>query len=432
MLTVMTEAAQTGQPAAWWRQGWPFRIWQLALLLFIVAAATGALLRFGLLYGLPGGLLFTDVRHAHSHLMFFGWATPLLMMLLLRQQHGTRQRSPLLLLSVVLLLAAASFVPFLLSGYRLLPLFGRELPVSMIVSGLNGLAWYVFAAVYLLADRKQPASTSRSFSRMSVWLLLLSSVGIVALAFAGMRGAGSTLINSLAYFFLELFAEGWFGVALLGIAFRLLLGTQRHESARVGLWLLAGGLSVRTAADVFVANGVDQLQPAVLGASAVAGFGLLVCLRPLWRVLAAQRLNGWHLALGLLTLKGVFDLLLAHPLLHQWSDAAGLRVFYLHAYLLGAISIGLVTAARSEWGARAFRLPWLFSAAVLLMAGALLPVSGLWPAAWSGRWTMVLAAWTSVGPVMLALLALLLSFRPARGELQPQRQAGTASHETGS
>src|SRR5690625_6586941 len=45
MLAVMTEAAQTGQPAAWWRQGWPFRIWQLALLLFIVAAATGALLR---------------------------------------------------------------------------------------------------------------------------------------------------------------------------------------------------------------------------------------------------------------------------------------------------------------------------------------------------------------------------------------------------
>src|SRR5690625_498237 len=273
MLAVMTEAVQTGQPAAWWRQGCPFRIWQLALLLFIVAAATGALLRFGLLYGLPGGLLFTDVRHAHSHLMFFGWATPLLMMLLLRQQSGPSLRSPRLLLSVVLLLAAASFVPFLLSGYRLLPLLGRELPVSMVVSGLNGLAWYAFAAVYLLADRRQTASSSRSFSRMSVWLLLLSSVGIVALAFAGMRGAGSTLIISLAYFFLELFAEGWFGVALLGIAFRHILGTQRHESARVGLWLLAGGLSVRTAADVFVANGVDQLQPAVLGASAVAGFG---------------------------------------------------------------------------------------------------------------------------------------------------------------
>ena len=431
MLAVMTEAVQTGQPAAWWRQGWPFRIWQLALLLFIVAAATGALLRFGLLYGLPGGLLFTDVRHAHSHLMFFGWATPLLMMLLLRQQSGPSLRSPRLLLSVVLLLAAASFVPFLLSGYRLLPLLGRELPVSMIVSGLNGLAWYAFAAVYLLADRRQPASTSRSFSRMSVWLLLLSSVGIVALAFAGMRGAGSTLINSLAYFFLELFAEGWFGVALLGIAFRHISGTQRHESARVGLWLLAGGLSVRTAADVFVANGLDQLQPAVLGASAVAGFGLLVCLRPLWRVLAAQRLNGWHLALGLLTLKGIFDLLLAHPLLHQWSDAAGLRVFYLHAYLLGAISIGLVTAARSELGPRAFRLPWLFSAAVLLMIGALLPVSGLWPAAWSGRWTMVTAAWTSVGPVLLALLALLLSFRTVRRKPLPRQQAGTASQEAG-
>src|SRR5690625_2370099 len=193
MLTEMTEAAQTGQPAAWWRQGWPFRIWQLALLLFIVAAATGALLRFGLLDGLPGGLLFTDVRHAHSHLMFFGWVTPVLMYLLLRLQGDWDRAGLRWLLFITLVLAAASYVPFLLSGYRLMPLFGRELPVSMIISGLNGLAWYVFAAVYLLADRKQPASTSRSFSRMSVWMLLLSSVGFVVFVLEGMRGAGSSV-----------------------------------------------------------------------------------------------------------------------------------------------------------------------------------------------------------------------------------------------
>ena len=29
--------------------------------------------------GLPGGLAYVNVRHAHSHLMFFGWVTPALM-----------------------------------------------------------------------------------------------------------------------------------------------------------------------------------------------------------------------------------------------------------------------------------------------------------------------------------------------------------------
>lgn len=401
------------QPAVPGSSGWPFRVWQLALALFGLAAATGALLRFGLIVGLPGGLLFTDVRHAHSHLMFFGWVTPVLMFLLLRLQGGWDRTGLRWLLFVTLALAAASYVPFLLSGYRLLPLGGRELPVSMIVSGLNGLAWYAFIAVYLWRQRRLAADTGSRFRQMAVWLLLLSSAGIVALAAAGSQGAGSVLINSLAYFFLELFAEGWFGLALIGLAYSSMPEAQQGASAQPGLWLLAAGLSVRTLADVFTANGFSGVQPLVLAGSAVAGFGLLLSLLPLWRVLLKRALNGWHLALGLLLLKGVFDLLLAHPLLHELSDAANLRVFYLHAYLLGAISIGLVTVAREVWGRPAFRFPWLFSVLVLLMTAFLLPVSGLWPAAWSGLWTLQAAAWTSFGPVLSATVALLLSFRTA-------------------
>ncbi len=390
---------------------WPFTIWQISLLFFIIAAATGAFLRFGLMGGLPYGLLFTDVRHAHSHLMFFGWVTPVLMLVLLRLQGNWARPGLLWLLIAALLFAAASFVPFLLSGYRLMPLFGRDLPVSMIVSGLNGLVWYAFIAIYLWRDRKREPDTADRYLRMSVWLLLASSLGIVALAAAGMQGAGSVLINSLAYFFLELFAEGWFGLAVIGLAYQLLPAARSGRSAVPGMWLLAAGLTGRTLADVFVSNGVPGMQAAVLAGSAVAGLGLLLALLPLLRVLLREPFGGWHVSLGLLAAKGVFDLLLAHPVLHQLSDSANLRVFYLHALLLGSISIGLITCARRTWGRRAFRFPWLFTAAVLVMIAALLPVSGAWPAAWSGIWVLQTAAWTSLGPVALGLLAFVLSFR---------------------
>ena len=51
--------------------------------LLTIAAATGVLLRFGLFMGMPGWALnYAAVRHAHSHLMYFGWVTLGLMALI--------------------------------------------------------------------------------------------------------------------------------------------------------------------------------------------------------------------------------------------------------------------------------------------------------------------------------------------------------------
>lgn len=70
------------QPAASLQRGrW---IWGGALVLFIVAGVTGVFFRFGVAYGWTGGLNLENIRHAHSHLMYFGWGTPLLMGLLWR------------------------------------------------------------------------------------------------------------------------------------------------------------------------------------------------------------------------------------------------------------------------------------------------------------------------------------------------------------
>ena len=56
------------------------RVLLISLGALVIAAWTGVLMRFGMVYGFPGWAQnFGAIRHAHSHLMYFGWVTLALM-----------------------------------------------------------------------------------------------------------------------------------------------------------------------------------------------------------------------------------------------------------------------------------------------------------------------------------------------------------------
>ena len=59
-------------------------VWWGALGCFVLAGLTGVFFRFGVSSGVTWGLSLGNVRHAHSHLMYFGWVTPVLMALISR------------------------------------------------------------------------------------------------------------------------------------------------------------------------------------------------------------------------------------------------------------------------------------------------------------------------------------------------------------
>src|SRR5690606_25780622 len=167
--------------------------WRLALFSLLLAMLTGAALRFSFIYGLPGGLRFQDVRHAHSHLMFFSWATPVLMLV---AAAAVRRAGGRLIGAGACAMAAAvagllAYPPFLLSGYRLLSLAGRELPVSMMASGLNGALWYLFAALYLARSWRLARDPALRLLGGAVVLLLVSSLGAVLLAVSGISGTAT-------------------------------------------------------------------------------------------------------------------------------------------------------------------------------------------------------------------------------------------------
>jgi hypothetical protein len=74
--------------------------------------------------------------------------------------------------------------------------------------------------------------------------------------------------------------------------------------------------------------------------------------------------------------------------------------------LLGFATLGLAAAASDRWGPGA--VPgrrWLVLAANALLL-SLLPLTAPWPAAWGGVWTLHLAAWVALAPVLVALLMI--------------------------
>src|SRR5690606_22591082 len=118
--------------------------------------------------------------------------------------------------------------------------------------------------------------------------------------------------------------------------------------------------------------------------------------------------------LALLALKAVFEVVIAGPAGEALSEREGLRILLLHAFLLGAVSLGLATAMRSLLGRQAWRgLRW-FALSIGLMLACLVPLTGLWPASWSGPWTLRAAFYSSLGPPLAALVTLSLSSPLAR------------------
>lgn len=413
----------------------------MALVSFTLAGLTGAGLRFGLVYGFPWALNYADVRHAHSHLMFFAWVTPAAMLLAAQALSDRGRRLPggggVAIAAAAMGLAA--YLPFLSSGYRLTPVGDAELPLSMMASGLNGLVWYAFAGLWWFAARRLRRDAVMRYFDGAVILLVAASLGAVGLAWMGMSAVESAALQAaFVDVFLTLFADGWFGVAIVAgalVAVRrdagALTATRRDAGARVA-WPHAVGGAVASRRDTgakpiaawpatalvvglllrsvsrFLADGLgwSWTAPFEAAGGAIAALAWLAAVVHVWpKRGAAGPPTLLHVALGLLATKAVAELAMATPAGDAWVTANGLRVFLLHAFLLGAISIGLVAVFRARYGSAAFRGATVFALAVGVMLVSLLPLTGLWPMAYAGRWALTFAAVAALGPPLVAAVA---------------------------
>lgn len=384
-----------------------------ALLALALAASTGVLLRFGMVYGMPDWAQnFAAVRHAHSHLMYFGWVTLALMALIWTDLPRYTGR-PLpcgvgVQMALTAIFALLSYPAFWQNGYGMTQIGAAELPLGSMVSTLNGLTWFLFAALYVRASQQM---TDRPLP-VQLWdwaimLMLIASAGAVGLVAMVFTGADNPFLQQMfLHQFLDLFAVGWFNLALLGV-----IWSRLPAAAQASGWLPSMSLALLLAPTFLLGMSPAVAPEHLFWLAALANVGAAILsgihLVQIWRRRSRLPAFSWlGLAALAVPIAAAFAILL--PGVWRYGASGQLRVFYLHDLLLGWVSTMLfiligeqsVTMPRSARGA----INWLWAGGVVVTLTALLglgvapllPVPGL-------LWLQG-AAWASV-PVAAAAVA---------------------------
>jgi hypothetical protein len=388
----------------------------VALFALLVAASTGSLLRFGLGWGMPAWATnYTAIRHAHSHLMYFGWVTLALMALIWHFLSGhtgrSLPRSVHWQMGITAVLALLSFPAFWTNGYGLTQIGSASLPLGAIIATLNGLAWYLFAWLYWRESRHLP----RRPLPVQLWdwailLLLLSSGGALGLVGMVVSGGQSLFLQqTFLHLFLDLFAVGWFTLALLGLLWAW-LGERIELPLRLPVLVLA----LAIAPTFFLGMSPALVSPPLFWVAAVANglAGLLL----VWHVAALLRRWDhlpWLMRFGvaMLAVHGLIALVVLWPGVWEWSSRTQLRVYFLHNLLLGWVSSTLLALLLDQMGLGKIQwvrwLGWAWIGGVGFMLFTLLGLGMLQFVPISALLLLRAATWSSFVPVAVAGLLWL-------------------------
>jgi hypothetical protein len=358
-------------------------VWIWSLLSFILAALTGFLYRYGMFYPVPGELSFANIRHAHSHLMFFNWAVPPLM---LRMMAAVSDSADLRLvrkvrawLYTMLFLGFVSYPLFLMHGYRPVAIGSASLPLAAIVSGFIMLTWYGIAWIYFSRRRLSPNRLVLMFYDAAMAALVVSSMGAWGVTVAQFSASNIPLLSTaLTHFFLAVFTQGWVLIAVFGILWEAAEKPgkmQRLPIAPGWLWLplLIGSMLI------FPYSLNQSVITPVMQITARVGL-LLISLgmvNNLWLLYRAGIFTGFVLRVTalLIGLTALFQIIVTMPI-GIWPGEHGLRVLYLHLLLLGIATPVTVLRCHVAPGSRSITV---LSVTIIALLVTLVLISGYWP-----------------------------------------------------
>lgn len=389
------------------------RIWKLSLLTFILAGLTGSMFRFGLTGWIPDWLALENIRHAHSHLMFFSWAVPAPLYVVLRL--GYADGLPLTVVhrlrrwvQAIILLGLAAFPFFLFYGYRSVPIAGSALPFSVMLSGLVMISWYGFSLEWIRWRSKVKTDLSVRFFDAALLLLLVASLGAWGVAGTQFLQIENPLYGkALTHFFLAIFTEGWCIAVLLGVFYRF-ANLDRSDLPFSPGWLIypilfGAPLTFPYGISEMLMTGEMSVAARVGGGLAAAG--LILNIYILVRYGRFNRKLLWMIPIWLLALKAVIQLSASLLPGSFWMSDQPLRIFYLHLLLLGGFTLTMMAAFHQD--TRTKSMPYyLFGGSVLLVLISLLMLTRFWPGSMRRMDPYFLAAIISVAPVIAAAIEL--------------------------
>lgn len=386
-------------------------LWRLALSAFVLAGGTGVLFRFGALFGLPAELSFVNVRHAHSHLMYFGWVTPALMILMgvhIARWRAEKQNPFRGVTMIAWALGLAAYVPFLLFGYKSVAVGNASIPLATIAASFTILVWYGFVGQYWRNRKGLVGKPALRLWDVAVVFLVLSSLGAWGRAvLVALKVESPFWGNALVHLFLDLFSDGWFALALLGLIYRDQI--PMPFSLAWATWVMAIALPITALLGVPIAI-VPPTWRLLAGIGGwLVGSVLLAHIVHLWPRVELR----WRWSLTFLALKAIAELGVSVPIIALWAEREALRIPYLHGYLLGFVTFGLLQGAWEVWGKAAIGNWALWIGGILVLFLSLIPLTGLWPQSWSGVWVPVGAAVASLGPLVAGIFALFHGVKSA-------------------
>jgi len=388
----------------------------VAIFALALAAITGVLLRFGMLYGMPTWAQnFAAVRHAHSHLMYFGWVTLALMALIwcALPRYTGRPLPPAVpwQMTLTALMALLSYPAFWQNGYGLTTIGSAHLPLGAMVSTFNGLTWFFFVGLYVKATWRMPVRPLPvQLWDWAIMLMLLASLGAVGLVGMVFTHAENPFLQQMfLHQFLDLFAVGWFNLALLGV-----LWSQASETAPLPRWLPTMSLALLLAPTFVLGMSPAVVPEYIFWLVALANVGaaalLAVHLVQIGRLPRRGPLIAWLAFAALAVVIGAAFALLIPGLWREYATGH-LRIFYLHDLLLGWISTMLIVLIEARYALASVRwrpvihtlwaagVSGMLAALLSMGAPALLPIPMLL--------SLQIAAWCSVLVATAAILLLI-------------------------
>ncbi len=373
-------------------------------------------MRFGSIYGFPFDLQWANIRHAHSHLMFFSWVTPALMGMIFaqlpaftgREINAANRKKINIIITLLIIFGLAAYAIFSVYGYSLVPIGDAQLPIAVMISGLSGLVWYGYMWQYKKAVKGHNGRHAIRLWNRAVWFLFLASMAAWGVAVAArIDSAPSIIVVAFTHMFLDFFSEGWFILGVMGLIYASNPEAGNHRWARKSETLLFISIPL-----VFILSIPTHLLPMpvrLLGglAALLVGLGLWGNIVILWPHVNRR----WRVPLIFLAVKATSMLFAVVPQITVWAERGGMHISYLHWMLLGFVSLGLVAAAAETWGKSAAKGWRWMETAVSILILTLLPLTAVWPSTLSGRWTLYAVALATIPPILTVIWMLFHSVR---------------------
>ncbi|WP_114748904.1 hypothetical protein [Pleomorphovibrio marinus] len=375
------KTALLNQPYQWSSEGLIRKWMRWALFFFLMASLFGLAMRYFFIGDLPY-FEYTHLLHAHSHIALLGWGyllvTGCLVSLYVKNPTRTKTYKVLFTGSIVSTLGMMASFP--VQGYGL---------YSITFSTLHLLFSYGFAYHFLKDLGSSKGKLDKTLIRFSIWWMLLSSLGLWAIAPIGaILGKLHPLYTLSVQWFLHFQFNGWFIYALLGMLVYLAQG--RSMRIQVNPWVM---VSLHLSLICTYALTVTWHLPTA-GLLSINAIGVslqflayISILYPVFKKLfpfsglpIVYEEKILYAGLLFLGLKALIQLTLVFPDAAAAShEVRGFVIGFIHLIMLGAISFGvggillmrkiLPSSMESRWGWTLLLAAFVFSELLLFTQG---------------------------------------------------------------